>query len=313
MAGRERTHWIERRGYRTYEICTKIAIFADSLGVDIREFEDLTLDDALIDLVRPWQQTTVIHRVAERFITEMFLDETSGPYINLVRYGRNTGEPLSFRRILTVDHAFLEHGIQITPFDIPSRPARPVHTDADNKNFSTAHQDTSVEDACYEYFTKEVMWFEPYARLVDLMADEVFHVLFADRGVLFAVNALMASSIDSACLPEAYPEMASYFTRKGNRLRRKDIPLRVKRAVFYRDRGRCTECDVDLSWALDSLPREQFDHVVPLAMGGLNDITNLQLLCEPCNRAKSDNPSLPSQRYRRWLPSEEPKVATVPM
>lgn len=299
MVRSERTEWIQRHGHRTYEICTKIATFADSLGIDVHEFEDLKLDGALIDLVRPWQQKTVIHRLAERFITELFLDETSGPYLRLVRYRPGTGEPVSYSRILTVDHAFMEHGIEVRPFDVPAHPRR--QTDSAKMQFSTAHEDTSVEDACYSYFTNDVMWSEPYEMLVDLMADEVFHVLFADRGVLFAVNAFMASYIDSACLPEAYPEMAGYFTAKGNRLRRKDIPQRVKRAVFYRDRGRCTGCDVNLSWVLDSLPREQFDHVVPLAIGGLNDITNLQLLCEQCNRTKSDNPTPPSLRYRRWI------------
>lgn len=54
-------------------------------------------------------------------------------------------------------------------------------------------------------------------------------------------------------------------------------------------------------------PREQFDHVVALADGGLNDITNLQLLCESCNRMKSHNSVMPNQRYRRWTPSEGTK------
>jgi hypothetical protein len=301
MARRRRAEWIERRGHRTYEICTKIATFADSLGIDVHEFEDLKLDDALIDLVRPWQQKTVIHRLAERFITELFLDEAGGPYLRRVRYRAGTGEPVSCSRILTVDHAFMEHGIEVTPFDIPAGPRRPCHMNSTMMQFSTTREDTSVEDACYSYFTNDVMWSEPYETLVDLMADEVFHVLFADRGVLFAVNAFMASHIDSSCLPEAYPEIAGYFTAKGNRLRRKDIPQRAKRAVFYRDRGRCTGCDVNLSWVLDSLPREQFDHVVPLAIGGLNDITNLQLLCEQCNKTKSDNPVPPRLRYRRWI------------
>jgi hypothetical protein len=32
----------------------------------------------------------------------------------------------------------------------------------------------------------------------------------------------------------------------------------------------------------------QIDHIIPLSFGGTNDEENLWLLCEPCNRAKSN-------------------------
>lgn len=36
--------------------------------------------------------------------------------------------------------------------------------------------------------------------------------------------------------------------------------------------------------------RGEIDHVIPLALGGSNDPSNLELLCMPCNRFKSDKP-----------------------
>jgi 5-methylcytosine-specific restriction endonuclease McrA len=33
--------------------------------------------------------------------------------------------------------------------------------------------------------------------------------------------------------------------------------------------------------------RYHVDHVIPIALGGRNDIGNIQLLCPPCNRSKS--------------------------
>jgi hypothetical protein len=60
--------------------------------------------------------------------------------------------------------------------------------------------------------------------------------------------------------------------------RREPIPRAVRRAVFERDGGRCVECGS----AFDI----QYDHVIPLALGGATTLENLQILCAPCNRAK---------------------------
>ncbi len=48
--------------------------------------------------------------------------------------------------------------------------------------------------------------------------------------------------------------------------------------VWQRDGGRCVECD--------SQRELEYDHVIPLAMGGSTTDRNLQLLCAPCNRRK---------------------------
>jgi 5-methylcytosine-specific restriction endonuclease McrA len=48
-----------------------------------------------------------------------------------------------------------------------------------------------------------------------------------------------------------------------------------------RDEGRCTSCGGNQNL--------EFDHIIPLSMGGSNTARNLQLLCERCNRAKGGN------------------------
>jgi len=40
------------------------------------------------------------------------------------------------------------------------------------------------------------------------------------------------------------------------------------------------------------------DHVVPLGLGGQDDIRNIQPLCGPCNAAKNDSPGLRCADYR---------------
>ena len=62
---------------------------------------------------------------------------------------------------------------------------------------------------------------------------------------------------------------------------RKPIPDDVKMFVWNRDGGKCVNCG-----SRDAL---EFDHIIPVIKGGANTGRNIQLLCEKCNRAKSDS------------------------
>lgn len=63
--------------------------------------------------------------------------------------------------------------------------------------------------------------------------------------------------------------------------KRETIPEEVRIFVWRRDGGRCVLCS--------SQERLEFDHIVPVSKGGSNTERNVQLLCEPCNRKKSNN------------------------
>ena len=56
------------------------------------------------------------------------------------------------------------------------------------------------------------------------------------------------------------------------------IPDDVKQLVWLRDGGRCRHCGAQAEL--------QFDHIIPVAMGGSSNPENLQILCGPCNRRK---------------------------
>lgn len=60
--------------------------------------------------------------------------------------------------------------------------------------------------------------------------------------------------------------------------RRYRIPDDVKHLVMVRDEGRCQNCG--------GTTELQFDHIIPVSMGGSSNPENLQVLCGPCNRRK---------------------------
>ena len=64
--------------------------------------------------------------------------------------------------------------------------------------------------------------------------------------------------------------------------RREAIPREMRRAVFERDGGRCAQYGSNFDL--------QYDHVLPVALGGATTIDNLQLLCGDCNREKGADP-----------------------
>lgn len=61
-----------------------------------------------------------------------------------------------------------------------------------------------------------------------------------------------------------------------------EIPASVRQYVFQRDNHQCKGCgQTAKETAL------QIDHIIPIARGGTNDISNLQSLCKACNQRKS--------------------------
>jgi len=185
---------------------------------------------------------------------------------------------------LWVERAFRAHGIVFDPFTDWSR-----------------QQEELSADAAYYWF-QELRMSEEYERLIDHLTRDVFSILFANRTVLRDLNLLIAQDLLDADPPEPdYVEVdyGRFLTTRG-RARRTSIPAWAKRAVFYRDRGRCCFCHRDLGGLLSPLAELAYDHIVPLAEGGINDVTNLQLLCGPCNRSKAAKHDLASNFYGVW-------------
>lgn len=119
------------------------------------------------------------------------------------------------------------------------------------------------------------------------LTQELFYILFQNRDFLLRFNYYMANA-------------------NSENGRRCNIPQWVKRAVRYRDRGKCVLCGKDLSGILDCEDKSSvhYDHMVSLHSGGLNDVCNIQLLCSSCNLKKSDD-SYTSVIYKDWYDFDE--------
>jgi len=63
-------------------------------------------------------------------------------------------------------------------------------------------------------------------------------------------------------------------------IKRPNIPERVRIEVWRRDSGKCVKCG--------SREKLEYDHIIPISKGGSNTARNIELLCEKCNRSKSN-------------------------
>ena len=149
----------------------------------------------------------------------------------------------------------------------------------------------------------EIVLTELYENGRDRLVEEVFHIAFRDVSLLARFNAIAAYYICD--FGEDIGNGDERFTNKGT-LRRVAIPSYVRDAIYFRDGGECRSCKKSIDRVLSPEARERYDHIVPLAQGGANDITNIQLLCEACNAAKSSRLDPVSTLYPRLYQLSHP-------
>ena len=76
---------------------------------------------------------------------------------------------------------------------------------------------------------------------------------------------------------------------KPQKTQRIRIPAAARAYVFERDHHKCQKCG-----ATEDLT---IDHIIPLALGGSNDLSNFHTLCQSCNSSKGNRLDAAFQRY----------------
>jgi 5-methylcytosine-specific restriction protein A len=71
--------------------------------------------------------------------------------------------------------------------------------------------------------------------------------------------------------------------------RRRSLSTRERLDLFLAARGQCQHC----GWALTPGKRWEVDHVIPLALGGRDQVDNMQVLCAPCHGGKTHRQDVP--------------------
>lgn len=283
----------EAKYYESYYFAYVVKNILDNRFVYLRTLDGFYSDEAFPDYIVPFQHKSALHWFIS-FVVNLLTNEEIGK-IDIARHQQIARNFASNRhaleemrpKSLPINEASDNYGIEHLTFE--------EWLKGKNRTFFEAS-----DDDVFDYY-RELQLDGTSEELVDQVTPEVFFILFQNRRLLLLFNEMMASQVTSLGREMVEDDCAEHFSRTGV-LKRVKLPQWVQRAVFFRDRGHCTACHRDLSGILsiDAGNNRNYDHIVPLARGGLNDVTNIQLLCRDCNSKKLHHRASTSDYYENW-------------
>jgi len=161
------------------------------------------------------------------------------------------------------------------------------------------YEHMNPEQGCHDYM-EYLKSTGSYVLLLQKTTDEIFYIMFQNRELLMFFNQMLADNLEVEDI-EDRPDEVQHLLDCNGHIVRKSPPAWVKKAVFFRDRGCCVICNLNLSGTLSLDNKENYDHIVPLARFGFNEVTNIQLLCEPCNLEKNAKEAITSGKIQPWF------------
>lgn len=253
--------------YQFYHVYEKAALVERCVYEDVHFMEMGWDDPNVLQCLQTFSKVTLLHH----YIYAVIAVETR-------RYYRKDSDDIDIQQI---EDIFDVYGLKIEPFESF---ATRNNIDLDECDFSSVF---------YSWFIQEEERFE---ELWNVVTDEVFHLLFANRSFLIAFNEGIAEYLSNGEVNVP----ANYLSNSGKLKRQSYIPAWARKAIYFRDHGRCVLCQKDLSGLVSTDRQVHYDHMVALHQWGTNDPGNLQLLCDECNLRKSRNAAETSTRYPPW-------------
>ncbi|ATL97265.1 HNH endonuclease [Aeromonas sp. CA23] len=276
--------------YETYYFCNVISNILMEQDSYLRSLHDFHGDGNILNMLQPFRKHSVFHDFLEFVIDDVTWDNTCDIDLEerqqLIK--NNIHLPIINKHlkwdVLPIELALTFHGLEYESFS--------SFLHERDKKFTTCDNDD-----IYDYLL-ELRFSGTFEQLIEHTSKEVFHVLFQNRMLMLVFNTMMANALEREHTAES---KSDDLIRKNGKLKRKNIPSWVRKAVYFRDRGRCVLCNKDLSGTLNLDNIANYDHIVPLSNFGFNDISNIQLLCKQCNQNdKHGGDAITSSFYQTW-------------
>ncbi len=125
----------------------------------------------------------------------------------------------------------------------------------------------------------------PIAAAKQEYASDFAHRVFQDRLLCQFISTLLVETGIPNTAPRETPEQW---------VSESTIPVWAIKSVIGREREKCAGCGTDVE--IDLAPETYIAHIVPLSVGGTNDLCNLQLLCNACRTSRLNNNIFPGQK-----------------
>lgn len=243
----------------------------------LRNLNDWHEDSEVELFLQPFSKFSVLHEFAYFVIASIVYESIDD--IALDEIVNSTSSQL------WIDEALHHHGIHTHGFRHWLKEKSISLDETEEEHIHNYHEDLGLTGQLDQLLTH--------------LSNEVFYILFGNRLLLANLNEYISGVVKNIEKADLDPEHVALLKKDGVPAR-VNIPRWVRRAVFFRDRGMCAACNRDLSGLVTVEALEHFDHIIPLAKGGINDVTNIQLLCEKCNLSKGQKSLPTSSRYESW-------------
>ena len=245
----------------------------------MRDLNDFYGDVRLAAYVEPFKERSALHSFIE-FVTRGIIDEESYridtkemPDISFSEKGKLLNEAAA---TVPIEKALIFYDINHTAFKDWLR--------ENDRDFLLGINQDDIAD-----YMEELLTGGEYEELCDEITGDTFSVLFRDRAVLSVFNDMMANQVAGSEPNEMDEEHSQFFAESGI-LKRATIPLWVKETIYSRDKG-CVICGTDIPDIFGRSRSECFQYIIPPDVGGLNDLSNVRILCGICDPNGNDKHS----------------------